>query len=79
MQEQIKAILAGVDDRLALARLGLRDMSIAAHGRSGLYNAVVYGPQVTFALQTLSGKAPSFNEWYANVQQKLKDVVLFMR
>jgi hypothetical protein len=40
-------------DRLATARFGLADMDDPKRARSGLYNAVVFGRMVTFALQNM--------------------------
>lgn len=38
---------------------------------SGLYNAVVFGRMVTFALQNLRGKVEGFDEWYEAKQAEM--------
>lgn len=59
-------------DRLATARFGLADMNDPKRARSGLYNAVVFGRMVTFALQNMRNQVDGFDEWYAPIQNDLR-------
>jgi glutaminyl-tRNA synthetase len=65
-------IISAVEERLAIARLGLKDMEDPKRARSGLYNAVVFGRMVTFALQNMRGKIDGFDDWYESVLASLK-------
>jgi hypothetical protein len=60
------------EEHLAIARLGLKDMDQSTRARSGLYNAVVFGRAVTFALQNMKNQVDGFDEWYAVIQAELK-------
>jgi len=68
----VKGVLEAAKERLRTARFGLEDMGKPDRGRSGLYNAVVFGRMVTFALQNLRGVVPDFDDWYAQKQEELR-------
>jgi hypothetical protein len=72
MNHNSQDIFRAVDERLETARFGLRDMSNPAKARSGLYNAVVFGRMVTFALQNLRSIANDFDEWYRPKQEEMR-------
>lgn len=58
---------------LDFARLGAKDFSDRGDRKlPGMYNAVTSGRSVTFVLQKLTGRAPGFEGWYAEVREKLK-------
>jgi hypothetical protein len=71
MASALESIRAA-EERLATARFGLQDMADPKRTRAGLYNAVVFGRMVTFALQNMRNEVAGFDEWYAAVQQQLK-------
>jgi hypothetical protein len=70
--KSIKDVLQAAEDRLNTAKFGLRDMGDPERSRSGLYNAVVFGRMVTFALQNLRGVVSNFDDWYGPKQQELR-------
>lgn len=47
-------------------------MSRPERAQSGLYNAVVFGRMVTFALQNLRSVVPDFDDWYAPKQDQMR-------
>lgn len=55
--------IRAAEERLNIARQGLKDMDDPRRSRSGLYNAVVFARMVTFALQNMKNQADGFNEW----------------
>src|SRR5262249_17042181 len=65
-------VIQAAEDRLRTARFGLADMDNPDRNRSGLYNAVVFGRMVTFALQNLRSIVPDFDEWYAPHQEAMR-------
>jgi glutaminyl-tRNA synthetase len=67
-QQSIKA----ANERLATVRFGLADMADPNRARTGLYNAVVFGRMVTFALQNMTSSVPEFDDWYELVRAELK-------
>jgi glutaminyl-tRNA synthetase len=64
--------IQAAEERLAIARLGLKDMDEPTRARSGLYNAVVFGRMVTFSLQNMRNQVAGFDEWYAPISAELK-------
>ncbi|HEX3133870.1 MAG TPA: hypothetical protein VHX44_09855 [Planctomycetota bacterium] len=71
---QIKAILGRVAETLKTAEMG-RDIFLSEHDDrklSGLRNAIVFGRQVTFVMQTMRGRLPGFEQWYAPFQEEMK-------
>lgn len=69
----VTEVIASARQMLDFVRLGARDYSDAGERRlSGLFNAVTSGRSVTFVLQKLKGRAPGFDQWYAAVQDNLR-------
>ncbi len=60
--KSVQDVIRAAEERLQTARFGLQDMSKPERAQSGLYNAVVFGRMVTFALQNLRNIAPDFDE-----------------
>jgi hypothetical protein len=70
--KSVQDVIRAAEERLQTARFGLQDMSKPERAQSGLYNAVVFGRMVTFALQNLRNIAPDFDEWYAPKQEEMR-------
>src|SRR4029077_19190997 len=65
-------VIRAAEERLQTARFGVEDMARPKRMQSGLYNAVVFGRMVTFALQNLRSVAPEFDQWYAPKQEDMR-------
>jgi hypothetical protein len=73
----IDDVIRAAEERLQTARFGLEDMSRPERAQSGLYNAVVFGRMVTFALQNLRHIVPEFEDWYdGKVKQMRSDPLM---
>jgi hypothetical protein len=68
----VRDVLLAASQRLQTAQFGLEDMKRPERAQSGLYNAVVFGRMVTFALQNLRHKAPGFDPWYNAKQEQMR-------
>ncbi|GKQ50822.1 glutamine--tRNA ligase/YqeY domain fusion protein [Bradyrhizobium sp. Ce-3] len=64
--------IRAAEERLRIARMGLKDMDEPERARAGLYNAVVFGRMVTFALQNMRNHVAGFDDWYARISAELK-------
>lgn len=61
----VDSVIRAAEERLSSARLGLQILRQGPkHARSGLYNAVVFGRQVTFSLQNMRSVDLTFDSWY---------------
>jgi hypothetical protein len=71
--KKINDVFRAVDDRQKTARFGLEEnMKSPRRARSGLYNAVVFGRMVTFALQNLRSVVEGFDAWYEPKKEEMK-------
>lgn len=69
----IQSIISEAEDLLKTAEFGLEDMRTRpGRARSGLRNAVVFGRNVTWALQNLRSIVPDFDAWYSAKQAEMK-------
>lgn len=71
-KKSLFAIIAAAEERLRIARFGCAEMSRPDRLRAGLYNAVVFGRMVTFAIQNLRGVVPDFDQWYSRKQEEMR-------
>ncbi len=69
---KVSDVFQAVNDRQKVARFGLEDMKNPQRTRSGLYNAVVFGRMVTFALQNLRSVVEGFDVWYGPKKEEMK-------
>jgi hypothetical protein len=74
-------VIANVRDMLDMARGGLADATGAdpRRRRPGLMNLITYGRSVTFAMQTMKGVDPAFEEWWRAQQKWMADDPLMSR
>jgi hypothetical protein len=72
MSQSTQDVFHAADERLKTARFGLSDMSNPERASSGLYNAVVFGRMLTFALQNLRSVVPNFDKWYEPKQVEMR-------
>jgi hypothetical protein len=70
--EKVIGVFNAIDQRMRTARFGLEDMKKPERAQSGLYNAVVFGRMVTFALQNLRNAVEGFDDWYSTKQQEMR-------
>jgi hypothetical protein len=67
---EVEKIIAGVQENLDTAKLGLRLLGTKS-ASLGIRNVIVFGRTVTFALQKLRGKVADFDQWYEKQLAKL--------
>jgi len=68
-----RSVISEAEDLLRTAEFGLEDMRTRpGRGRSGLRNAVVFGRNVTWALQNLKHIVPGFEAWYSAKQADMR-------
>jgi hypothetical protein len=72
MASDVEVAIQAARQRLKTARFGLSDLETPERAMSGLYNAVVFGRMVTFALQNMRGKVEGFDDWYQIKQEEMK-------
>jgi hypothetical protein len=68
-------VLRCVDETLATAKLGLRDVVHGGPERrlGGLRNLIVFGRAVTNVLQNLRSTEPAFDTWYEPYVKEMRD------